>query len=466
MDLRQFFSIILARGWIVGLVTLTVLASALGFGFLRAPTYTASTQVLLDLVSADPVAGASLPPAMSQAYLATQTEILNSQKVALKVVDRLSLHEKPETLEAWQGATDGRGSIRQWCADELLRRLDVRPARDSSVLSITYTGSTASGAAEIANAFAQAYIAAQVEIRAEPAKQSRTWFSAQVQTLRDQLDFAQRRVTDYQRAKGIFSSEERFDIENSRLQDLSTQLVVVASLTAESAKRKQLAQESLHSGSASELPEILQNPLVQQLKANQARLEARIKELSAIYGGNHPEILKVVQDLESTRTRVLQEMGTVASSLTKSHAVAERREGELRLALEAQRGRVMAIKQSRDELKVLERDLDNAQRAYDQALQRLNQNGQVSQSTQANIVTLNPAVEPLKPTTPNHLLNGLVGVFLGLLLGGLAAFILELSDRRIRNQDDLSRSLDGPVIGQIRLLSDKTLRLARSTASP
>jgi hypothetical protein len=201
------------------------------------------------------------------------------------------------------------------------------------------------------------------------------------------------------------------------------------------------------------------------LKANQARLESRIKELSAVYGLNHPEILKVQQDLDTTRARVQQEIGTVANSLSKSYSVAERREADMKAALESQRARVMALKQSRDELKVLERDVDNAQRAYDQGLQRLNQVGQTSNSTQANIVTLNPAVEPIKPTSPNLLLNCVVGTFMGLMLGVLAALLFELVDRRVRSVDDLLRAIPGPVLGEVRAVRSRPLRLGHSPTS-
>ena len=211
MNPRQLFSIILARWWVIVLTTLIVLGGALGFGLTRKPTYLASTQVLLDLGATNPVSGPALPAAMMQAYLSTQVEILTSQKVALRVVDALGLTDSPETVAAWQKETQGRGAIRQWVADGLLRRLDVRPTRDSSVLSITATAGTAASAASIANAFGQAYVETQIEIRIAPAKQSRVWFAEQVQLLRERLDQTQRRVTDYQRAKGIFSSEERFD---------------------------------------------------------------------------------------------------------------------------------------------------------------------------------------------------------------------------------------------------------------
>ena len=465
MTPAQIFMILLARRWLLGLTVGVVLATSVGLSLLRAPSYSATTQVLVDLGSTNPVAGVALPASLTQAYLTTQVEILTSQKVALRVVDELHRVDSDEAIARWQKETHGRGSIRHWAADALLRRLDVRPAKDSSVISITFSDSSAADAASIANAFAQAYIDTQIDIRTEPAKRSRDWFSQQAQRLREQLDVAQRRVTEYQRAKGIFSSEERFDVENARLLELSTQFTSLSAQAAEMSKRKQLANESSSRGGASDLPEVLQNPLVQQLKGNAARLEARLKELSAVFGRNHPEMLRVQQELDATRARLVAEVDTVAASVSKSYALAERREFEARAALDGQRARVMSVKQSRDELRVLERDLENAQRAYDQGLQRLNQAALESRSTQGNVLTLNPAVEPSKPSSPNLPLNAMAGMVLGCALGVFGVLVIELRDRRVRSPADLVAALSVPVLGQIRRVSTRPLRLGYSPSS-
>jgi len=67
MNPRQLLTILLARWWIILLTTIILVGCAVGFGFLRKPTYMASTQVLVDLGMPNPVSGPALPAAMTQA---------------------------------------------------------------------------------------------------------------------------------------------------------------------------------------------------------------------------------------------------------------------------------------------------------------------------------------------------------------------------------------------------------------
>jgi uncharacterized protein involved in exopolysaccharide biosynthesis len=93
------------------------------------------------------------------------------------------------------------------------------------------------------------------------------------------------------------------------------------------------------------------------------------------------------------------------------------------------------------------RDLDNAQRSYDSALQRYGQTQLEAQSTQTEIAVLNPAVPPLKPASPKLLLNLVLAVFLGGMLAVGMAFLMEMLDRRVRDPRDVTDLLGVPVLG-------------------
>jgi len=459
MTLGQFLTILRARWWVVVLTLLLVVSTTVAVSLVLPKQYTASTQVIVDVKSPDPIAGIILPAQLMPGYMATQIDIVTSQKVALMVVDKLRIAENPVAREQWLEATDGQGSIRHFYADLLLKKLDVKPSRESSVLNISYTGTEPQFAAAVADAFAQAYIDTNIALRVEPAKQSATWFDEQTRQLRANLDAAQSKLTQYQRTKGIVSADERLDVETAKLQELSSQLTQITAVAVESAKRQALAQDALTRGGAGDLPDVIANPLVAQLKAEQARLEGKLKEQSAILGASHPEILKLKQELESNKTKLAQEVATVARSVSKTAMVNSQREAEVRAALERQRTKVLQIKQVREELTVLQRDLENAQRAYDTVTQRLSQTSMESKAAQANILLLNAAEPPMKPSSPKLLLNVAAAVFLGTLLGVGGALLLELSRRKVRTLEDLMAAVDAPVIGQIRRVDRATRRL-------
>ena len=100
-------------------------------------------------------------------------------------------------------------------------------------------------------------------------------------------------------------------------------------------------------------------------------------------------------------------------------------------------------------MNVLRRDIESAQRAFEQVSQRASQTSIESQTNQTNIAVLNPATPPAEPSKPRILLNTLVSIFLGTLLGVGLALVLELSNRRVRSAQDLAEALELPVLGSV-----------------
>jgi capsular polysaccharide biosynthesis protein len=72
-----------------------------------------------------------------------------------------------------------------------------------------------------------------------------------------------------------------------------------------------------------------------------------------------------------------------------------------------------------------------------------------SQTTQTNIAVLSPATAPSSASKPRVLLNSLISVFLGTLLGVGLALMLELAKRRVRSTEDLLEALSLPVLGSV-----------------
>jgi capsular polysaccharide biosynthesis protein len=105
------------------------------------------------------------------------------------------------------------------------------------------------------------------------------------------------------------------------------------------------------------------------------------------------------------------------------------------------------MKAVRDEGAVLQRDIENAQRNYDQILQRLTQTSLESQATQSNAAVLTSAVPPVQPSSPRILLNMLLAIVVGALMALGSALLLELSDRRVRSPEDVVRAVALPIIG-------------------
>ena len=442
MSFQQFLLILKARRWAVLSILLLTVATTVAVSLILPKQYSASTEVVIDVRSPDPIAGIVLPGLITPGYMATQVDIVQSDRVAGRVVKLLRLDQNPGVQQEWRDATEGRGTIQSWLIELLKKKLEVKPSRESNVISIGFTGTDPRFAAAVANAFAQAYLETTLELKVEPARQYAAWFGERSTTLRGGLEKAQARLSQYQREHGIVGADERLDVENARLAELSSQLVVVQAQATETASRQRQAK-----GGTENLPEVLQNPLVQGMKADVARQEAKLNELAGQLGKNHPQYQRTADELQTLHKKLDAEMKQVASGIGTSNRINQQREGELRSALAAQKAKVMSIKNQRDELAVLQREVENAQRAYDAVAQRLTQTSLESQTQQTNVVVLTPAVEPIEPSSPKLLLNSLLAVFLGTLLGVGCALLLETLSRRVRSAEDLAQALGLPVLG-------------------
>lgn len=443
MTFQQFLIILRARGFIASGVLGVVIATTLLVSLLIPKQYSAETALVIDAKSPDPIMGAMLPPQMMAGYMATQADIINSNRVAERVVTLLKLDEVVALREQWQAETDGRGELRVWLGDLLQKMLVVRPSRESNVISIGFSGADPEFAAAVANAFARAYIEVNLELKVEPARQYAQWFDERSGPLREKVEAAQKRLSDFQIQHGIIATDGRLDVENARLAEISTQLVAAEGQRMDSRSRQS------QTGSADTLPEVLQSGLIQGLKTELARHEASREQLVSRVGRNHPDYGRVEAEIKSIREKIASETQRVASSIGTANRTNVAREGELRAALDAQKKRVLELRERRDQIAVLQRDVESAQRAYDLVAQRLSQTSLESQTQQTNIAVLTPATAPLKPSSPRITLNLALAVFLGTLLGVGTALLLELVDQRIRGPHDLDQLADAPLLGVI-----------------
>jgi chain length determinant protein EpsF len=441
MTIQQLLLILWARRKIILTVFAGTVGLALLVSLLMPRQYTASTSVVLDVKSPDPIAGMVLPGLMAPGYMATQTDIIQSERVAQRVVKLLKLDESPELKAKWSDATDGRGSLQSWLAGLLGRKLDVKPSRESNVIDIEYASSDPAMAAAIANAFAQAYIDTTIELRVEPARQYAHWFDTQLKSQRERLEQAQRALSDYQQKNGIVVTDERLDYESQRLNDLSAQLTQVQAQTTEFSSKQKLGADTL--------PEVVQNPLINSLKTEIAQRESKLKELSSNLGENHPQYRSAVAELAELRSRLRKETGTIAASVSSASRSGHLREGEIAKAMELQKAKLLELRKQRDDISVLRRDVESAQAAFDAVSQRMTQTHLEAQSVQTNVSVLTPASEPLLPSNPRIMRNLVIAAFLGTLAGIAAALIAELGQRRIRSADYLAHCLGVPVLVEL-----------------
>lgn len=440
MTFNQFIAILKARWRMVVIVLALIVVSVVALSMVWPKQYTARAMIVVNSGGApDPINGTLMANNLLPTYIATQLGVITSDRVTRKVIRALGLDRSPEMREKWQDATDGEGSFEGWLSELLLEHLSVAPTRDSSVIMLSYTGTDPRFAAALVNSYVAAYLETNLELRVEPARQFKTMFDEQVKQARTELEAVQTRLSGYQQSKGLIANDERLDIENVRLAELSSQVTALQSLVAESKNRRAQA--------GSNLPEVINNAVVAGLRANIANVSAQLNEAEAKYGAAHPTVQQYKANLAELNSKLNSEIARVSSSVGVSDTVNRAREAELRAALNAQREKVLRLKEQRDEAAVMLRDVENAQRNYDLLLARYAQTNLESQNSQTNVSVLQTADPPFEPSSPRIVLNTLAAIFVGGLVGLGAALVTEILRRRVRTEDDFVNDLGVPLLG-------------------
>ena len=440
--LSQYLRIIWARKALVIALFVLVAAAGVAITLLMPRQYTAETSLIVEM-RIDPALGALAPALAAPSYMATQIEVLRSERVASRAVKILGVERSPTAVAQWREATKAKIPLERYFADVLARGLSVEPSRGSSVINLTFTAPDAIFAQAAANAFAQAYMDVSVDLRVAPARQSASFLDEQSKSLRANLEKAQATLSKFQQSKGIVVSDERLDQENARYSALISQLAMAQAERVDTSARQRNTGGEMS-------PDVLQSPAVQSLKSQLAAAETKLTEVSSVIGRNHPVRLQLDAQIRELKQQLAAEVRRVAGGTSTANRGSSQKVGELQAMVDQQKRQLLALRADKDQISVYVRDVEAAQRAYEAVAQRLGQLNLEGQNNQANTRLLSPAVEPLEPSRPRILL-GVVGSILGGLAVGLAAALaLEAIDRRVRRPEDLIVMAGVPVIGVLR----------------
>ncbi len=198
------------------------------------------------------------------------------------------------------------------------------------------------------------------------------------------------------------------------------------------------------------MPDVLQSPVIQSLKAALAQADAKREDIATRLGKNHPDYKEVEGEIANLHSRIAQESANIAASLGNQAQIDTRRENDVRAALEAQKKKVLDLKHEHDQAAVLESDVTTAQRDLDEVTKSLAQSSLESLTQQTNVVQLSTADAPTGPSSPKLIINMLLGIFLGGVFGIGAALAVEMRNRRVREEEDMVDLLGVPVLGRIR----------------
>lgn len=443
MSFAQLLKILWARRRLMMTVTAGAVLLALLAYLVMPKTYVSATSLVIDSRGVDPLTGAAPNQSMGASVLATQMDVIGSRAVALQVVDKLGLANDPDLKTKQE-----RAAARESVARSLLMHLTLKPASTSNVIRIEFENGDPQMAANVANGFADAYQQTAVNLRLDPAKRQSAWFDEQLQSLRNLVEERRARLSEFQRANGI-TPVERLDVETARLDEISRQLVDAQRNSQAADARLQQAKQATQSGRLPEVPEILGNSLLQSLKADLVRAQGQLANASERYGRNHPQYIAASAEVQELQQKINVEVNRAKGSIDQASRIAQQQTNDLQRAFDDQKARILELTRQRDEMSVRDREVQNAQAAYDAALQRASQLRLESQLNQTTVAVLDRASAPVNPAGLGLVLTTALSLIFGSILGAALALTIEMLDRRVRDGEEILTAAGLEVLGEV-----------------
>ena len=133
MSLLQFLLVLSARWKVIAVTVFVAVALTLTVSLLMPKEYKATTAVLVDVKSPDPLMGGVNAALIAPGYMTTQVDIVTSDRVAQTVVKTLGFSKSPQLVEQWREKTGGNGTLEAYYGELLQKKLEAKPSREPTV---------------------------------------------------------------------------------------------------------------------------------------------------------------------------------------------------------------------------------------------------------------------------------------------------------------------------------------------
>ncbi len=485
VNLYDYLRVLRKHRWTIATVFAVIFVSVVIFTFTATPIYRSTTRLIIEKDDPKVVSIQEVMSVDSSGldYYQTQYKIIESRSVAREVIKRLKLNEneefvpkpkdtlidnirltisdsvsyvesllkteKPPKVVEVAGESEDESPL----VSAFIRRIKVTPIRNSRLVDVGFETKDPELSAKIANTLARAYIDLNLETKLRATQEAVVWLNSRIEEERKKVEQAEKALLKYKQEHNIITDFFSKDVETITAQKLAT----LNSMVIE-AEAKRMEAETRYKQAVSlvknpemlgSIPEVMNNELIQKIKAMEVELNKRKSELSKRYGANHPQIIGIQNELNSVEARIAQEVERVTNSLFNAFKVAQAREQSLKKSLGDQKGESFSLNAKAVNYTVLKREAESTKEMYDLVIKRFKETSMTENIRTGNIRVVDAAEVSKGPVSPKKTQNILLGLIVGLFLGIGLAFFLEYLDNTIKTPDDVKTRLNVPYLGPV-----------------
>jgi succinoglycan biosynthesis transport protein ExoP len=469
--LWDYLYVVWHRRRLVSAIFLAATAAVTARAFLTRPVYQATAQILIERDSPKVLSFKEVAEVdgTRDDYFQTQYKLLQSRSLAERVIRSLGLLRDPEfggprsesEEKAILESPPGQSPQMEDAITLLLRRQKVVPIRNSRLVTVTFESYRADLAARVTNTLAHLYIQQALDFRFQTSSEASQWLGAQIDEQRKKVEELDASLQRLKEREGIVNIEERRTLLEQRLRELGTELNRLKTARLE---REALYRQMVSVASPEELPEVMRNPLVQSLRGELAALERQLAQTSQRFLEQHPESIKLRNQIDETRAKIRTEAGRIVRSAQHDYEAAAAQEASVAVAIEKAKAETLDLSRRGLQYDSLRREQEAARQVLNGLIERAKQTDVAQELKSTNIRVVDLAAVPRSPARPRRVRDILIGMILAAGLAVAAAFFLDYLDNTIKTPDDVRAHLGVPLLGVVPEQTDRSVPLVISGA--
>lgn len=474
---KEHLRVIRKHKWTVLAFVLAFVGIVSVYNLTVRPGYRATTQLLIEKDNPNVIAIKEVLTIDSAdvSYFQTQYQLLQSRALAEKVIKALALEDSPELnpQENWSGTAligalfsrisgvflpapepentpDQPLAHAERLVDVLLGRLKVEPVKNSRLVQVSFSGYHPEIVTQVVNTLSRLYIQQDLDRKLEASSQAVSWLVQRLDEMKFRVEQSELALQEYKESNEIVGSQERSNLLEQRLIDLNSTLSKVKAERITLDAAYQLVKElTAHPRGIESISPVHSSRLIQNLKEELIKVQARLAGLAAKFSQEHPAVVELHSLVQTARDSLRVEVDTMVRSVETDDQLAQAKEHALGQAMEELRRMMLEQDKKSIQLGVLQRETDSNKQLYEVLLKRLKETSLTGELRNSNIWVIDEAKVPTKPVTPRKMLNLILATAAALGMGiGLALFFEHLDDT-IKTPEDVEQTLKLPYLGAI-----------------
>ena len=376
-------------------------------------------------------------PLRDRQYFNTQLSVLHSRALAERVADRLKLKGQP--------ALEGRDP-----AAVLLAALRVEPLPDTYVVDVRVQHEDPREAALWANTLADLYMDYSLEGQVEATRRAYKWVNERLNETQAGMQDAQDKLLRSYQGQDLFVPEGSVSAITTSITKLNEDHIQAQARRIElEAQLGEFAATRRRGGGLEAIPQVGSDAAVAETSGRIQALTLDLARLREKYREGHPEVQKVQVQLQQLRRDKEARVAQIEESLRAEYRQLQRREAELKQAIDGHKTRAAEQSRKLTELESLKKQADSAAGLYGVLLQKLNETNIAASMQNNNVRLLDRAVVPGSPVWPRTRQVALVSLLAGLLLGATWVLLRDALDDTLKGAEDVERHLHLELLAAI-----------------